>query len=133
MRQNPRCNTFKCLSSKCQNVLTEFETFCKICGSSALSAEPARDIALVHNSHTALATAALDAHSCSACCKSGQSLPVMVATGCTHAAASVSVPTRPCPAACCEAAFTVFESKSAKRTCAKSTPHNRVQPTKQPK
>ena len=32
MRQNPQCNTYKCLSSKCQNVLTEFETFCKICG-----------------------------------------------------------------------------------------------------
>lgn len=32
MRQGLQCESFKCLSSKCNNILTEFDTFCKLCG-----------------------------------------------------------------------------------------------------
>jgi len=32
MRKGLDCDKHKCLSSKCQNMLTEYDTFCKMCG-----------------------------------------------------------------------------------------------------
>jgi len=32
MRDGIKCDEYKCLSSKCKNILTEYSTFCKRCG-----------------------------------------------------------------------------------------------------